>query len=200
MTFFSEELKGTYKENFEQGQLIINSNKPLTILRFLVKGKAKITYIHEDGKTAIVDFVYPNEYLGELSFLNIESLHKNVRAISPCEFISIDFSQGAYLKENPEFLLDLSQRMGKKLLDRTHFYLKNQNYDLKNRLASYILNVEYKGIYKEKHTETAEYLGVSYRHLLQVIKDFLDAGYLTKIKGGFQVNLDALKVLSKEIE
>lgn len=53
--------------------------------------------------------------------------------------------------------------------------------------------------YQEKHTQVAQYLGVSYRHLLYVIADFVSSGYLTKTEKGYFVALpSALKELGKE--
>lgn len=35
-------------------------------------------------------------------------------------------------------------------------------------------------MYREKHTEVSEFLGVTYRHLLYVLADFVKRGYLKK--------------------
>jgi predicted transcriptional regulator len=42
---------------------------------------------------------------------------------------------------------------------------------------------ENEGVYKIPHTEVAEYLNVSYRHVLYGIKGFCDAGLLSKTAG-----------------
>jgi hypothetical protein len=62
------------------------------------------------------------------------------------------------------FLHHLSKYSGDKLLERTDHYTAMQDYELKNRLAKYILQIENNGYFQEKLTETAEYVGVSYRH------------------------------------
>jgi len=54
-------------------------------------------------------------------------------------------------------------------------------------------------VYSEKHTETAEYLSVSYRHLLYTFKTFIDEGLLIKIKKGFEINEEPLATLAKDI-
>jgi hypothetical protein len=78
-------------------------------------------------------------------------------------------------------------------------YAKNQNYELKNRLASYILLTEYNGVYCEKHTETAEFLGVSYRHLLYTLQQFVKEQFITKQKGGYLIDYEKLRNLSKDV-
>ena len=48
--------------------------------------------------------------------------------------------------------------------------------------------------------QAAEYLGVSYRHLLYTFKLFLDDGILTKVKKGYGIKEDELRILAKDIE
>ena len=56
---------------------------------------------------------------------------------------------------------------------------------------------EYNDIYSEKHTETAEYLGVSYRHLLYTFSLFRDEGLIFKEKKGFKINREGLMELAE---
>lgn len=187
-------------EFFDAKETIISFSEPIKKLRFMIEGRAKITFIHADGKQSITHFVKKGEYLGELKFLEIEKEHKNVNAISKCIFLSVDMELAkSTLKEESKFLFKLNQLIGKKMLDRTYFYSKNQNYELRNRLAAYILLAQNEGRYNEKHTETAEYLGVSYRHLLHTFKEFLDEGLLIKLKKGYELDLEALQELSLDI-
>ena len=187
-------------EIYEPKECVISYDKPITRLRFLIDGKAKISLIHENGNQSIVHFIYPGEFVGELSFLEIEKEHKNIHCISECTFLSIDMDEAKKtLRDDADFLFKLSQFIGEKLLGRTSFNSKNQNYELRNRLAAYILATQHNGVYSEKHTETAEYLSVSYRHLLYTFKTFIDEGLLIKIKKGFEINEEPLATLAKDI-
>jgi CRP/FNR family putative post-exponential-phase nitrogen-starvation transcriptional regulator len=56
---------------------------------------------------------------------------------------------------------------------------------LETRLANFILTTSHNGIYREKHTEVAEYLGVTYRHLLYVIAKLVKSGILEKSEQGY---------------
>ena len=42
-------------------------------------------------------------------------------------------------------------------------------------------------MYREQHTEAAEYLGVTYRHLLYVLAEFVKEGILEKTKTGYRI-------------
>ncbi|MGL5613702.1 cyclic nucleotide-binding domain-containing protein [Cetobacterium sp.] len=186
-------------EIFNPGEKIIFYNVPLEKLRFMIQGRAKILFVHEDGKQSIIHFVKKGEYLGELSFLEIEKDPKEVISITESIFVSIDMSLAKKeLVKDTQFLFDLSKFIGNKMLERTYFHSKNQNYGLKNRLAGYILMSQSNEIYLEKHTETAEYLGVSYRQLLYIFKEFLDQGVLIKLKKGYKVNIKKLELLAKD--
>ncbi|WP_028857130.1 cyclic nucleotide-binding domain-containing protein [Psychrilyobacter atlanticus] len=188
-------------ESFQTGETIISSNNSIDKFRFMIEGRAKITLIHEDGKQSIVHFLKAEEYLGELTFLDIENNHKEVTAISDSIFISIDMKWAKVnLSNNSRFLFSLNQFIGRKMLARTNFNSKNQNYELRNRLAAYILFSQNNNIYREKHTETAEYLGVSYRHLLHTFKEFTDKGILIKNGKYYQIDTESLKLLSLDIQ
>ena len=78
--------------------------------------------------------------------------------------------------------------LGEKATQVTAKYTQNQVYPLENRLAAFILLSSDQGLYKEKHTEICEYLGVSYRHLLYVLAQFCCDEMLVKIKKGYLIN------------
>ena len=188
-------------EIFLPNEHIIDAYKPIKKLYFLFKGKAKVSLVHENGKRSIVHFIKPKEFIGELTLLDIEKSHKDVIAISECFCISIPIEETKKrLIQDDKFLLILSRYIGTKLIERTWFASKHQNYELRNRLAAYILMTEYNDVYREKHTETAEYLGVSYRHLLYTLRIFQDENLLIKENKGFRINREKLVELAKILE
>lgn len=86
-----------------------------------------------------------------------------------------------------KFLRQLCLFLSKKALCNTVAYSKSQAYPLENRLAAFIFTAATGGVYREKHTEAAEFLGVSYRHLLYVLADFVKKGILKKNKSGYLI-------------
>ncbi|WP_249599365.1 helix-turn-helix domain-containing protein, partial [Peribacillus frigoritolerans] len=66
-----------------------------------------------------------------------------------------------------------------------HLHTDMQEYERKNRLAKYILQIENDGCFQAKHTETAEYVGGSYRHLLYTLNQFHEEGLLEKKGRGY---------------
>lgn len=188
-------------ETFEARENIVFFNEEISHLHYLIRGKAKTSLVHENGRRSIIQFVEPNEFIGELSLIDVEKQPKDVVAISECVCISVAFADTkAILLKDDKFLLTLSRYIGKKLLKRTWYYTKNQNYELKNRLAAHLLMFAYKGVYHEKHTETAEFLGVSYRHLLHTFKIFQEEGLIIKQNKGYRIDEKRLEFLAKDIE
>ena len=56
-------------------------------------------------------------------------------------------------------------------------------------------------MYREKHTEVSEYLGVTYRHLLYVLADFVKKGFLKKTPQGYEItDMNALQKLAAQNE
>ena len=69
-----------------------------------------------------------------------------------------------------------------------------------NRLAHFILFAAFDGIYHERNTDDSAYLGVTYRHLTQVLGEFTQCGYLKRTQGGYYITDEqALKQLANEL-
>lgn len=185
---------------FEPDESIISSRRSVEYLYVILDGKAKISLVHENGKQSIIEFIGSGAYIGELTLLGIETQPQDVVAVSVCTCLRIPMQYATeHFSSDMEFLFGLSQYLGKKLMRRSWFQSKSQSYELRHRLAAHILQLETNGIYKQKHTETAEYLGVSYRHLLYTFKELLDDGSLKKNEQGYLVNRKKLEPLSADI-
>lgn len=187
-------------KRFTPNSYIVNAYHPMKDMFLLVQGKAKIYMIHEDGKRSLIQFLQKGDLIGELTLLQLEKQQKDVIAIDSCVCLSIPIEiVSKYLLTDSKFLLFLTRYLGAKLLKRTEFFAKNQNYELKSRLAAYLLQMECNGIYKEKHTHTAEFLGISYRHLLYTLNELVKEQYIQKTKLGYEIDRDKLMQLAKDI-
>lgn len=193
--------KIAHLEFYQKGEKMIHYDQGTDQLYVLLEGKAKIYMIHEDGKQSIVHFLHSGELIGELTLLGVEEQTKDVVAQTPCLCLAIP------LKEHQEallndvvFLQQLSVYLAEKLLKRTNRFSEGLNYPLINRLAAFILYTEHDHYYHEKHTEVAEYLGVSYRHLLHTFQQLRSRGLLQKAgRGDRLINRLELEKLAKDI-
>ncbi len=98
------------------------------------------------------------------------------------------------LLEDVKFLRHLCLFLSQKAIGNTYNYSQNQSYPLEVRLANFILMTSHNQYYREKHTEVSEFLGVTYRHLLYVLSDFVKKGVLKRTSSGYYIsNLPALQ-------
>ncbi|WEG73083.1 transcriptional regulator YeiL [Vagococcus intermedius] len=185
---------------FTKGERIIRYNSGTDMLYILLEGKAKIYVLHEDGKQSIVHFVQNGELIGELSLLEVEERTKDVIAQTECVCLAIPLQDNREkLLNDVVFLQQLSYYLAEKVLNRTERFSEGLNYPLMNRLAAFILYTENDGFYHEKHTEVADYLGVSYRHLLYTFEQLRDNQVLKKDKPGYWIqNRAKLEALAKD--
>lgn len=177
----------TIKE-FDSGQAIVAENDPPAYLYYMANGRAKLYTTQENGRVSLIDFFDAPCFIGEMELLREDSLTRGVTAILPCCCYAIDAACCKnQLLADPVFLRSLCLQLSRRLQTNTSFLCKNAAYPLENRLASFILLTETGGLYREKHTEASEYLGVSYRHLLYVLASFVRDGILEKTKSGYRI-------------
>lgn len=120
-------------------------------------------------------------------------------AITPCTCYAIQLPNCKDIISNDtKFLRHLCLLLGQKAIRNTYNYSNNQVYPLEVRLANFILLTSCNGLYRERHTEVAEYLGVTSRHLLYVLADFVKRGLLQKTERGYYIqNINALREIAK---
>ena len=123
-------------------------------------------------------------------------------ALAPCRFLVVDARRCRdRLREDPKFLWFLCNHIAQRSMRNTATLSMNQAYPLRNQLAAFLLMAAEGEIYREHHTEAAEYRGVSYRHLLYVLAQFRREGLIAKEKGGYRL-LDpaALRALADDTD
>lgn len=173
---------------FRSGQSILEEGTDSARLYYLIEGRAKLFLTHENGRISLVSFLDAPCFIGEMEFLGAQEYANGVTAVTPCVCYRVN-TTACYeqIMNDPVFLRTLCLFLSKKALRNTAAYSKSQTYPLENRLAAFILTTATGGVYREKHTETAEFLGVSYRHLLYVIAAFAKKGILTKDSSGYLI-------------
>lgn len=181
---------------FEPKEMVLNLGEDSEYLYFILQGRAKIYMVHENGKRSLLQFISNGDMIGELSLLEVEKQTKDIMAVDKltCLVIPLSVARSVLLKDN-QFMNYLSKYLAEKLLVRVNHFTSGQNYELKYRLATYILKVEVDGMYMEKQTETAEFLGVSYRHLFHTLKQFQQLGLLIKEGKKYRIHKEELKKL-----
>lgn len=176
--------------HFDGGEPIIREGEQPVYLYYLEQGRAKVFHTHENGRVSLTSFMEAPCFAGEMEFLEARTAAKGVMALTPCSGYAIHVNeQGCrdQLLSDPKFLRTLCMFLSRKSVNNTETYLKNQAFPLKARLADFILTASHGGVYRERYTEVSEFLGVSYRHLLYVLADFVKAGILEKRASGYYI-------------
>ncbi|MGC6768825.1 transcriptional regulator YeiL [Enterococcus sp. LJL128] len=192
--FSEKDLAESYITEFSSNQYIHKEGEELDFLFYILQGKAKILKNEENGKAVLIQFVKAGDIIGDLTLLEAETMTKDVVSIGStvCLAIPIRYARTVLLNRN-SFLRKISKYMGEKLLLRMDHFAANQTYELKYRLAELLLEVSVDDVYKEKHTEIAEYLGVSYRHLLHTLKQFREQGLIEKQNSVYVIDRKGLE-------
>lgn len=186
----------TLKE-FQPEEFIIREGERPSCLYYLVDGRAKLFLSQENGKVSLINFLEGPCFIGEMELLDETRLPQGVKAISLCRCYQIEVSEcREKLLQDTKFLRYLCTFLSEKATQNTNNYMRNQSYPLKNRFAEFILKMSINGYYREPHTEVAEFLGVTYRHLLYVLAQFVQEGILQKTNQGYYItNEEKLKSL-----
>lgn len=186
---------------FNIGEFILNEGSTSEYLYYLIDGKAKLYLTHKNGKVSIINFYEPPCFFGEMELIGAQTECSAIQALTLCHCFAISIINCKdKLLNDIKFLKYLCVFLSKKAINNTDKYTKNQSYPLENRLATFILLTSNNFLYREKHTEASEFLGVSYRHLLYVLADFCKRDILHKEDCGYRIiNLNSLKNLAKEM-
>ncbi|WP_186578674.1 transcriptional regulator YeiL [Aquibacillus kalidii] len=200
--FFSLSLEEFLEiHEYARGEWIIKEGERPHYLFYVLEGKAKIYITHQNGKVSLINFINPNEFIGEMELLNDVYYTKGIQASTKtiCFAIPINSFRKQLLEDN-KFLRKLANFLSVKSTKMAEKYYQSLSFPLENRLADFILQTADNGMYKEKHITVCEFLGVSYRHLLHVLAQFCEKGYLTKQGRAYYIqNHDILTELAKSL-
>lgn len=173
---------------FEKGEWIFQEGSFPDTMYYMIEGKSKLYVTHKNGKVSLIEYIEAPCFMGEIELLNEGRYTKGIQTVSKtiCLSIAINGCKDKLLAD-AKFLRRICVFLGQKQTAMTAKYTQNQVFPLENRLAAFILLSSDQGIYKEKHTEICEYLGVSYRHLLYVLAQFCKEAILEKTKKGYHI-------------
>lgn len=183
------------------GDFIVKEGHPPSYLFYLAQGRAKLYSTLANGRVSLIDFFTAPCFIGEIELVDMEREPRAVQAIEACWCLALPIKQfRAPLLNDATFLRNLCVALSKKNYRNIISLTQNQSFPLINRLAAFILLTQHCDVYREKHTSVAEYMGVSYRHLLYVIAQFTQDRVLIKQKAGYIItNKSALTALALEM-
>jgi len=166
---------------YKRGEWIIREGSRPDFLFYVIEGKSKIYVTHQNGKVSLLNFIHENDYIGEMELLHEVYYTKGIQTSSKTICFAIPFQHcRSQMMEDATFLRELSKFLSSKATKMAAKSSQSFAFPLENRLADFILQTADEELYKEKHVTVCDFLGVSYRHLLHVLSQFCEKGYLQK--------------------
>lgn len=202
--FDDEILKGVQLHFYEKEEYILESGDALEYYYLLVKGKIKIYYSFENGKSMPLKFYTAFNTIGDLELLKDIPILCNVDAVEDTYLIAVP---SLMLRENyfnnVKFLHHLLDSLSDKLYGTINNSSYNFVYPLINRLSSYLvehLTEENCIILNSSYTDIAQFLGATYRHLNRTLKE-MEEKLIIKCedKKIYVLDADKLRELSKNV-
>ncbi|POT59690.1 transcriptional regulator YeiL [Citrobacter amalonaticus] len=170
------------------GDYIVREGNRPAWLFYLVRGRARLDATLPNGRVSLIDFFGAPCFIGEIELVDADHEPRAVQAIEECWCLALPIKQyRPLLLNDATFLRQLCVALSRKNYRNIVSLTQNQSFPLINRLAAFILLTQHGDIYHEKHTQAAEYMGVTYRHLLYVIAQFTREGLLLKQKNGYAI-------------
>ncbi|SCA86166.1 XRE family transcriptional regulator [Bacillus glycinifermentans] len=187
---------------YQRDEWMIREGTRTEFLFYVIEGKAKIYVTHQNGKVSLINFINANDYIGEMELLHEAYYTKGVQASTKTVCFALPVHRcRKQLMEDAKFLRELTKFLSIKATLMAAKYSQSLAFPLEHRLADFILQTADEGVYKEKHVTVCDYLGVSYRHLLHVMTQFCDKGYLQKEGRNFRIKqYDSLYKLTEMLK
>lgn len=180
--YFSFELSGMVRLfSARAGEFVFKEGERVDWLLYMIKGRAKISCSLANGRVALLDFPAAPCFFGEIELVGGYGGALEIKCLEDSVLLGLSVTEHRerILNDN-RFLRYICRYVAQKETKRVAELTNIQAFPLKNRLADYILKCSVRNIYRERKTDAADYLGVSYRHLQQVMGEFVKNGLLYK--------------------
>ncbi len=179
---------GLVMRSYAKGEFLCEQGAPLEHLLIVTAGRVKVCSMAANGKTLLFCFHDPGKILGEVEFMTNAFASSSVCAVTDAQCILVPHEiYRDYLLSNVAFLKKISLTMAEIIMETSTNGASNILYPFETRLCAYISTNSENGIFSQKLTELAEYLGTSYRHLLRTLDSLCVRSILEKTAQGYVI-------------
>lgn len=172
--------------DYRRGEFLCQQGCPLEHLLFVVEGRVKVCAITPADKTLLFCYNGPGTVVGEVELMTEGPASSTLCAVGSVRCLAIPLKKyRKLLQQNIVFMNRIALMMAR-IVTR---YSINDSFNilapLDVRLRAYIVLNQQDGLFTARLTEAAEYLGVSYRHLLRTMNELCAKGDLKKEQKGY---------------
>ena len=188
---------------FSPKEIILEPGYIVDYLYIVLCGDAYVSAPGDDGNEVLHIFCREGDVLGEAEFFLEDYCFSLVKSLNECVCMRINTKAcRKQMLADCELLSVLGSNLAYKLSSTARNNACNKIMPLDTRLALRILSVEKDGIYDKNLSYEADWLGVSYRHLMRCLKCFVDENIISRqAKGIYRIeNREELLQLKKNVE
>jgi CRP-like cAMP-binding protein len=183
---------------YDQHEWVAFEKTEVRYLYLVLEGESRVSPSSVNGKSGLLEFIMPLDVIGCLEYFSKDTYYYSVEALSTCTMLAIPVTaMNKHFSNNSNLYRYLCENMAK-LMKRTSIrYSSSMLYPLKNRLAKYVYDltmIQGTSVIKINQTQTAEYFGVTPRHLRRILLEFEEEGVLLRERSSIKIlNQDQLK-------
>lgn len=153
---------------FESGATLFCQGDPAAKSYLVLKGRIKLTKLHEEGKEAIVRYINPGEMTAAISVFKGKNYPVTAQAVGPSE--AVGWGRETMLKlmvVHPQIAINLLSILVERLDDIQSRYLELQTERVEQRIARSLLR-----IMKQSGRKTEEGILIDFRLSRQDLADY----------------------------
>lgn len=175
--------------SFEAGETVVREGDPLDWLLMVASGEAKVCQTGADGRTNILSYYVSAGLIGDIELVDGMSLTSStVKAVTALECVAVSMRAGSeQLQVNATFGAAVCRELARKLLDASRSNARLALCTAEQRLCEYILHAAGSGTFRDQLTDTAASTGMSYRHMMRLLRGLCDDGVLEQGRSGYRV-------------
>lgn len=184
---------------YDRGELVCERENEVEYLLFLIRGKAKVFTMLDNGKIYLLRIEGSISVYGDVEIMHGATYTANVEALDGCRCLAMPmrYIRSQYL-EDPVFLKYMINSLAKRLDKISKMSTNNLLRPLKDRFAGYLMALAEAGeslvIIEASFIQVAEQLGTTYRHLSRTVREMEAEGlFARKGKQFYLINLEMLK-------
>lgn len=181
-------LTGCEARAYEAGESLVHLGAYTDIMLLITEGRAKVCRYTANGRRLVLSYASSGLMENLEVLCGMENATATVAAMTDLVCVAVPWrANEAYLRGNPAFLNALCRGLAEKLLHADSHVSSAALRSCEGRLCAYLLELSYKGLFSELLTETASYVGISYRHTLRVLNQLCVEGLLEKGPSGYRI-------------
>ncbi len=198
-SIFTEKAKERiYIRRINKGESIVSDGDNIEAMSIVIEGKLKVIPSSLEGKSTVIDYLSEGDVSGDIEyFCKRKSIH-TVVAMGKVLLLEIPFHIiDKELKNHAPFLLYMCDKLSEKMCNSSITRSKQLLMPTKVQICKRIVELVEK--YKNNtipinHTEVAQLIGNSDRHVRRVMAELMKEGVIEKQRRGYITILDVTEL------